>query len=84
MAGFRAIVGHCGTVMGLPIIVRANFFAGIGFANRKPDSCTAADIAASFEQCVGTKQEGFWNREAHGLRSSEIEGQLKLRGLLYG
>jgi hypothetical protein len=47
------------------------------------DSCIAANISRSFEQCVGTKQERFWNHEAHGLRSLQVNGQLELRGLLY-
>jgi hypothetical protein len=50
----------------------------------EPDSCTAANIAASFEQDVGAQQKRFGNREAHSLRSLEIDGQLELRGLLYG
>jgi hypothetical protein len=47
------------------------------------DSCTAANISRSFEQCVGTKQESLWDHEAHGLRSLQVNGQLELRGLLY-
>lgn len=31
------------------------------------------NIVQSFEQCVGTKQERFWNREAHGLRSFQVD-----------
>jgi hypothetical protein len=49
----------------------------------EPDSCTAANISASFEHCVGAQEKRFWNREAHGLRSLEIDGQLEFRGLLY-
>ena len=33
---------------------------------------------------VGAGKEGFRNRGAHSLRCLEIDGQLELRGLLYG
>jgi hypothetical protein len=39
---------------------------------------------ASFNQCVSTHQKRFRDRKANGLGSSEIDGQLELRGLLYG
>src|ERR1700682_6261707 len=48
------------------------------------DSCTAANIAASFEHCIRAQQERFWNLEAYGLRRLEIDGQLELGGLLNG
>jgi len=47
------------------------------------DSCSAAKYGRSFEQCVGPKQERFWNREADRLCSLQIDGQLKFPGLLY-
>src|SRR5438477_7471976 len=37
-----------------------------------------------FEHCVGALQERSRDREANGFRSLEIDGQLELRGLLYG
>jgi hypothetical protein len=48
-----------------------------------PDSCVAANVAASFKQRVGAKQKRFWNHEAYGLRSLQVDGQLELRRLLY-
>src|SRR5215467_13876130 len=39
---------------------------------------------ASFNQCVSTHQKRFRDRKANGLGSSKIDGQLELRGLLYG
>ena len=52
------------------------------------DMCTEtrlmhANIARSFEHCIGAQQERFRNREAHDLRSLQVDGQLELRGLLY-
>ena len=41
-----------------------------------------ADIATSFEQCVGALQKLLWNCKAYGLRSLKIDGQFELRGLL--
>ena len=41
-----------------------------------------ADIATSFEQCVGALQKLFWNCKAYDLRSLKIDGQFELRGLL--
>ena len=38
----------------------------------------------SFEHCVGAQHKRFRYRQPHGLRSLEIDGQLELRGLLYG
>ena len=49
----------------------------------QPDLDVAANIPRSFEQCVGTEQECFWNHEAHGLRGPQVNGQLELRRLLY-
>jgi hypothetical protein len=49
----------------------------------QPDLDVAANISRSFEQCVGTEQECFWNHEAHGLRGPQVNGQLELRRLLY-
>jgi hypothetical protein len=40
--------------------------------------------ACSFDHFVGAGKEGFRNRGAHSLRCLEIDGQLELRGLLYG
>jgi hypothetical protein len=48
----------------------------------KADSCRATNIAALFDQRVGALQKLFWNCEAYGLRSFEIDGQIELRGLL--
>ncbi len=42
----------------------------------------AGPPAALFDQRVGALQEGFWNREAYGLRGFEIDRQIEFRGLL--
>jgi hypothetical protein len=39
---------------------------------------------ALINHLVGAREEGFRDREAHSLRSSEIDGQFELRGLLDG
>src|SRR5262249_15659916 len=39
---------------------------------------------SSFNRCVSTHQKRFRDRKANGLGSSKIDGQLELRGLLYG
>ena len=48
----------------------------------RADMCVAANIGGSFDQSVGSKQERFWNREAHCLRSLQVNGQLEFGGLL--
>ena len=41
-------------------------------------------IVASFEHHVRAEQERIWNFKRHGFRGLEIDGELELRGLLYG
>ena len=48
----------------------------------RADMCVAANIGGSFDQSVGSKQERFWNREAHCLRSLQVNGQFEFGGLL--
>jgi hypothetical protein len=64
---------------------------GMSALTPKADMCGApghvrfvpiADIR-SFDEHVHAAQKCFWNRQAYGLRSLEIDYQLELRGLLY-
>jgi hypothetical protein len=46
---------------------------GASDSGQEPTPAAQQNIALSFKQCVGTKQERFRDREAQGLCSSEID-----------
>src|SRR6516165_8439786 len=48
------------------------------------DHLIRSHLRRSFEEHVSTSQECFWNDETYGLRTLQINGELKLRRLLYG